>query len=349
MTNHRFVNDASVKRLIELWEDRYVPHWPTPPSKEDFVSVLQLVEVALPKGRAATVAKVQRSLELYSYSRIETSTLSSYIPKIVNWSNVQRLTQSVRQVYEKILEIYQDSSLPAVALLASPVLEMPPIEQLATELEFVIRELREEYTLAQDSCLLGFMTTSFHFCTRFVAKQLTTPELVLLSPYLQFVEEQVSIPWQRVCQAGAGHHPNSPIMTLVQQMIPLCQEIAETVYYRATELYPADRSRRGGLSDSGVMASTIRDLTMFQAYLWLCVLEESMAAIEQELIPLCLVVFPQIGVTWELVKQMLQLLIEEILLRAEPEPMHRLAPYTQAMQQMFSNVKTSTDSATCTN
>lgn len=341
MTNERPANSASVERLLELWADRYIPNWSSLHGEGNFLTVMQLVEVALPTGRAETVAKGRRYLQLYDDTAWrETNSLFSYIPNVVSMSEALSLTLFVRQVYEKILEIYQQQSLPAIALLISPALELPVVEHLAQELAPVLLELQQQYLLLQNPCAVGFITTPFHLSNQFVLSQLTAPERVLLSPYFKFVEEQVSIPWQRICTAAAQHHLDSPTLTLVEQMLPLSQEIAETVYGQATKLYPAYRSRRGGLSDPTVAVSMIRDLNMFQGYLWLCVLEESMAAVEQELIPLCVKVFPCIDVSWELVRQVLQLLVEELLTRMEPGPRHRLRPYVQAMQQLFFNLET---------
>jgi hypothetical protein len=78
---------------------------------------------------------------------------------------------------------------------------------------------------------------------------------------------------------------------------------------------------------------------MFQAYLWLCALEGNMSAIEQELLPLCMMVFPSIEVSWELVEQLLPSLVTEIEERVSSEQMQLLMPYTQAMEQMFSNLE----------
>ena len=341
MTNKRPANSASVERLLELWADRYIPNWSTLHIEEDFLTILQLVEVALPSGRVETVTKVRGCLQIYyDIAWGETNTLFSYIPNVLKQSEALSLTFFVKQVYEKILEIYQQQSLPAIALLVSPALEMPVVEHLAKELDPVLLELQKQYLLVQNPCAVGFISTPFHFCNQFILSQLTAPEQVLISPYFKFVEEQVCIPWQRVCAAAAQHHLDSPTLALVQQMLPLSQDIAETVYRQASQLYFTHRSRRGGLSDRAVALSVIRDLDTFQGYLWLCVLEESMTAVEQELIPMCLKVFPCIDVSWELVRQVLQLLVEELLTRMEPEPMHRLVPYVQAMQQLFSNFET---------
>ena len=67
-----------------------------------------------------------------------------------------------------------------------------------------------------------------------------------------------------------------------------------------------------------------------------------MSAVEQELLPLCRMVFPSIKVSWELVEQLLPLLVIEIQARVSPAEMRILQPYTQSMQQLFSNVETKT-------
>jgi hypothetical protein len=48
-------------------------------------------------------------------------------------------------------------------------------------------------------------------------------------------------------------------------------------------------------------------------------------------------VFPSIDVSWELVEQLLPLLVAEIQVRVSPEQVQLLLPYTEAMQQLFSN------------
>ncbi len=63
-----------------------------------------------------------------------------------------------------------------------------------------------------------------------------------------------------------------------------------------------------------------------------------MKAVEEEFLPLCMMVFPSINVTWELVEQLLPLLVTEIQVRVSPAQMRLLEPYTQAMQKLFSNL-----------
>ncbi|MFB8790666.1 MAG: hypothetical protein U7123_17880 [Potamolinea sp.] len=62
-----------------------------------------------------------------------------------------------------------------------------------------------------------------------------------------------------------------------------------------------------------------------------------MTAVEYELLPLCVMVLPSVEVKWELSKQMIQLLIDEIEVYLSPAQINIVRPYTQAMQRLFSN------------
>jgi hypothetical protein len=65
-----------------------------------------------------------------------------------------------------------------------------------------------------------------------------------------------------------------------------------------------------------------------------------MASVQDELLPLCIMVFPAVEVSWELVEQMTQLLMDEVLARVSNEYKSLLVPYTTAMQQIFSKLET---------
>jgi hypothetical protein len=84
------------------------------------------------------------------------------------------------------------------------------------------------------------------------------------------------------------------------------------------------------------MVSSIRDVEMFQVYLWICVLENSIAAIQQELFPLCVMLYPPLKVRWELVRQMLHLLGNELQTRLTPPQQALFMPYFQSLWELFS-------------
>lgn len=75
---------------------------------------------------------------------------------------------------------------------------------------------------------------------------------------------------------------------------------------------------------------------MFQVYLWICVLENSIAAIQQELFPLCVMLYPPLKVRWELVRQMLHLIGNELQTRLTPQQQALFMPYFQSLWELFS-------------
>jgi len=350
----------STNQIINDWEKRYIPDLSTFSSEVNSLDIDELRILTSSEGRNQTVKKVRRLLELKcEVAGIKSNILFSYIPNIVKLADSAKLAQYIQLVYNRMLEIYQQQSHLSVPNSLSivirnfsgtidiysdafrqwimPAIGLPTTEYLAREIQPAIAQLRQQHLSADDPRTIGFVSTQFHFSTTFILSQLKLAEQVLLSPYFKFVEEQVCIPWQRVCSAALEHTPDSPQLTLVQQLLPASREIALRVHSRAAQLYPNHYSRRGKLNDPGVKASSIRDIEMFQAYLWLCVLEGSMAAVEQELLPLCTMVFPSIDVQWELVEQITPLLLEEFRDRLEPEQINLLLPYAQAMHRLFSN------------
>lgn len=344
----RIADTASANRLIKLWAARYLPDLSILPARKGEFPVEALVRSASLAGRTQTVERTKRLLRLNcEIAGLETKSLFAYIPNIVNLAEARHLAHQVEQVYEAVLDIYLqqpppshylqfiDASSNLFSKLALPSLLLPTITNLAETLELILLEMQEQHLRARDRRTIGFITTQFHFSTREVLKQLTPCEQVLLTPYLKFVEEQVCIPWQRLCAAALDVVPGSPPFLLVEHMLPLSQKIAETVYEQALTTHHDATSRRGALGEPDIAASTIRDLNMFQGYLWLCVLENRMAAIEKELLPLCQVVFPSIGVSWELVESVLQLLVDEIQAHLKPDERTLLLPYTRAMQSIF--------------
>lgn len=209
------------------------------------------------------------------------------------------------------------------------------IKNLAAEIEKFLLRYQDQHIIAKDWRAIGFITTLLNFSNKLIIHQLTSAEKVLLCPYFKFVEEQVAIPYERVCAAAAKHQLGSKALTLVEQMFPMASEIASTVYCQLIQLFPHHRSKRGGLSNPDVAHSCLRDLDMFQAYLWLCVLEESLRPIERELVSLCVMVLPSVGVEWEMTDKWKRLLTDEIISRVQPEHKPLLLNYTQGMEQAF--------------
>ncbi|HEY9664518.1 MAG TPA: hypothetical protein V6C65_39250 [Allocoleopsis sp.] len=339
---------ASTNRLVRIWMLRYLPHLANLEMQDNRFPAAELITAASLEERTKTIATVRRILQINcERAGLETNSLYSYIPNIVHLSETRRITEAVRQVYEKLLDIYQqqeppshflkfiDNSFDLFSKLALPALMLPTVTQLAADVEPILLHIQQQHLHTQNPRTIGFLTTQIHFSTREILRHLNAYEQVLLSPYLKFIEEQVCIPWQRVCAAAAKHMTNSPTFIVVEFLLPLCHDIATQVYQQSLRLYPQHTSRRGTLLNPEIASSILRDLTMIQGYILLCVLEKNMAAIKQELIPLCVMVFPSVKVAWELVEGMLALLIREMLDRLSLEQKELLLPYTQATQDLF--------------
>lgn len=332
----------SVDRLVKLWADFYVLELPF---SGDVSFSRALSEASSPSARAQTISKLNNNvLDIRcQMAFMQTQTLYSYIPNVFNLSEAKRITQFAFRVYNKVLKIYQQHSFNDTLLIAGDhkshqrVWNVSTLMEVAYELEPILTVFQEQHKVSKDWRALGFMSTQLNFTNKLILQLLTPVERALLKPYLKFVEDQASIPWQQVCAAAAKYQLDSDSFIIVEQMLPMAEEIAQAVYHRLTQLFPDHKSRRGGLDNPDVAHSCLRDLKMFQAYFWLCVLEESMATIEQELLPLCIMVMAAVQVKQELSEQWTPLLIDEIIRRVNPEQGSLLQPYTQKIQEIFSD------------
>ncbi|KYC38488.1 hypothetical protein WA1_35450 [Scytonema hofmannii PCC 7110] len=337
----------STELLLKLWAERYTVDVSSLSKNPKFYG--ELVKAAWPEARALTAAKLLKTvLERTSYQAVlQAKSLYEYIPDIIDSQAEQRITQFACKVYQTLLSFYQQQSgivvTPIVKQMTSGNTEettlvlrtIPSIEKLFNELEQSLLKYQEQHFIAKEQRVLGFLTTLFNFTNQLLINQLTPAEKVLLCPYFKFLEEQVAMPWQRVCAAAAKHQLGSPALALVQQMFPIANEISSIVYCRLLQLLPNYRSLRGSLGHPDVAHSCLRDLDMFQAYLWLCVLEESLRPMEQELVPLCVMVMPSVGVKWEMTNQWKRQLVDEIESRVPPEQKPLLLNYTQGMESAF--------------
>jgi hypothetical protein len=339
LTTVEFVNNPSVERLLNLWAGRYQLDLSSL-SVNSTSSDNSLEQVASPQGRAATAAKMKENILNINCQMawIQTKTLYAYIPNILDLNEARLITQFAFRVYRKLLEIYQKQSQTGAKSNSEEALSalgMPAIQELAYALEPTLLMFQEQHMASKDWRSLGFMTTQLNFCNKLILKKLQPIEQTLLAPYLRFIEEQVAMPWQRVCIAAAKYEVGGAKLNLVEKMLPIAPEIAQAIYQRLLELLPNHRSRRGTLSNVNVMHSSLRDLNMFQAYLWLCFLEDSITPIEQELLPLCAMVVEGVNIKWEMTQKWCEVLASEILSRFTQEEKELLLPYTQQLEAVF--------------
>ncbi|MBW4624712.1 MAG: hypothetical protein KME49_04160 [Brasilonema octagenarum HA4186-MV1] len=337
----------SVELLINLWAQRYTVDVSSLSKNPKFYG--ELIKAALPEARALTAAKLLNKVlaRTTNQASIQAKSIHEYIPDIIDSHSEQRITQFACKVYQKLLKVYQQQS----GILVIPTSRetttnddqqttlllhtIPNIEKLVNEMEELLLRYQEQHVMARDRRVVGFLTTLFNFINQSLISELTSVEKVLLCPYFKFIEEYVATPWVRVCAAAAKHQLGSPALTLVKQMLPMASEISSMVYCQLLELLLNHCSLRGKLGDPQVTHSCLRDLDMFQGYLWLCVLEDSLKPIEQELVPLCVMVMPSVGVKWEMTDKWKRFLVDEIESRVQLEHKPLLLHYTQGMEEAF--------------
>jgi hypothetical protein len=338
----------SSELLVTLWAERYTVDVSSLSKNPKFYG--ELMKAALPESRALTAAKLLKNVleRTTNQAKILTKSLYDYLPDFVDSYLGQRITQLACQIYQKLLEVYQKQS----GIIVNPISRkrttegvaesftlslsaIPSIEKLANQLEPLFMKYQEQYIVAKDWRVLGFLTTMFNFINKLLINHLTPVEKILLCPYFKFVEEHIALPWQRVCAASAKHELGSAAFSLVEQMFPLTSEISSTVYCQLLQLFPTHCSLRGGLSQPSIAHSCIRDLDMFQAYLWLSILEESLRPIEQELVHLCVMVLPSVGVAWEMTDRGKKVLMNEIESNVQPQHKFLLLSYIQGLEEAF--------------
>jgi hypothetical protein len=137
------------------------------------------------------------------------------------------------------------------------------------------------------------------------------------------------MPLQRVYTAAAKLDCHSVVLMAVQHLLPNSTYIAKNITQKVIELYSAYLSYSGYLNNAKVTISSIRDVEMFQVYLWVCADKGNIAAIQQELFPFCVMLYPTLKVSWEIIRQMLHLLGSKISERLNTEQANTLMPCFQ--------------------
>lgn len=336
----------TTERLIQIWAKRYVPDLSSLSITQDPEICDRLLAATSPDGRSQTVKKLtQRLVDVNcQFAGIRAKTFHEYIPNIVDLNEARRLTEFAAKVYLKLLQVYQSPLPPSESLkikisttAEAPLSAwgIPEVMDLAKALNPLLRDYQRQHILSKDWRALGFLTTQWNFSNLLLQEKLLPVEKVLLSPYLRFVEEQVALPWQRVCEAAAAYDLHSPVFRMVEQIMPKSSAIAASTFKQLVQEFPDHHSRRGLLTEQGIIHSCLRDLEMFQGYLWLCVLKGHLEPIQQELVALCVMVMQSMDVKWELTERWNQVLIREIMRHLTLDQQTLFERYAEGLEDSF--------------
>ncbi|NEU74700.1 hypothetical protein PI95_019600 [Hassallia byssoidea VB512170] len=185
-------------------------------------------------------------------------------------STVMKLKSEDELLYKKALEIYTEQVAPS---------------QLATAISANVGAMRRKYT-KDDPRVFGFVNMQFHYTSQMLLEPLSSIERclttsrsasTLVGAYFKVIDDRMYMPLQRAYAAAAKHDYDSHALSAVQQLLPLSTQIAKNVFQKIVEIYPNYRSYTGLSSDSMVKTSLLRDVEMFQVYVWVCALEKDIS------------------------------------------------------------------------
>lgn len=278
------------------------------------------------EGRQHTAKKLTRSLKLASaqaWSHTEALLADEVHRHRINaaWIDPWGIAADTHALFEKALQAYQQ-------------------RQTARRLSVIVGEdcgqMRQTYTL-QDPRIIGFVSMQFHYTGRMLLGQLTPQEQVLFEPYIKVMDDHLYMPLRDAYAAAADHAPDSAPLLAVQKLLPITTKIAYRVCQRVQHLHPNCYTLTGNLRSRPVMISSIRDAEMFQVYLCLCVLENSLRSVQEQLFPLCVMLYPRLRVNWQLVRDMLQSMDWEIQSLLPEADQRQIMPHLHALTDMFAH------------
>ncbi len=321
--------------LASLWAQRYCQTLESleplaigePVFDQSSPPLVGLAIVSTGQGRTQTIQKLQTRLNYAianAWMQVEPLISEEMRRHGLNLQLIDpwEMIQDIRQLYQQTLTAYAEAIAPS---------------RLAIVLGTEFGDIRQKYAQIEPRSL-GFVTLLFYFTGQYLLSHLILAEKTLFTPYLRVMDDYMYIPLQELYTAAAQNPPHSQNLQAVQHLLPISTRIARSVYEQALCKYPHYQSYSGALNSPKVRASSIRDIEMFQIYLCLCVLEGNLRCIQQELFPLCLVLYPQLKVRWELVQDMLLGIFWEVHHQLSPVDVQVFLPYMRSLIEIFAAI-----------
>ena len=322
-TQHQSL-ESNYHSLAVLWAKKYYLSV-TRDNSQERANHESLEEVNSEIGRRKTANKLMQNLTLASaqaWSLTETL-LSEEIrrhginPELIN---PLEIAADTRNLFQKAWEAYANGA---------------PPERLSVLVGKDCGRVRQKYT-SQDPRAIGFVSMQFHYTGQKMLGWLSPAEQALFSPYLKVMDDHMYMPLQAAYEAAANHEESSPALLAVQHLLPISSRIAYAVYDRVIRQHPGYETYSGSLRSETVKISSIRDVEMFQVYLCLSVLEGNVYSVQQELFPLCVMLYPRLNVSWALVQEMLNNILWEMHDRLSLDSVGPFLPYLRTLSEMFS-------------
>jgi hypothetical protein len=312
----------SLVNLAQLWAKRYVDKLGQSDTTQDSSAA---GNTDSPYRRNLTASKLSNSLKFSTasaWSKTE-QLLSGQVQRhhidlglIDPWE----IAQDTHRIYEQMLKDYQEGL---------------PANRLTITVGSQIGRMRKKYT-ANDPRILGFVSMQFHYSGQLLLAELSEAEQNLVAPYLKVLDDHLYMPLQRAYEAAGNYSLVSPVISAVEHLIAESTNMAWAIYSKVLSIHPQHQCLTGLLSSETVTISAIRDIEMFLIYLCLCSLEKDINSLQDELFPLCVMLYPALKVDWDVIRLMFKLMRRQIQSCLSPVDISVLLPNLDAMTIMFS-------------
>ncbi|APB34025.1 hypothetical protein GlitD10_1700 [Gloeomargarita lithophora Alchichica-D10] len=311
MSSHRFSQDKGEAELAGLWSKKYVSN---------------LLDAAWSQTQSANLPeKVNQNLRFASSQA---------------WTRTETLLAGELQRHRldsKLIDpwkIASDSQVLIQRVADAYIARISP-SRFYVQMQSEVGAIRQSYT-ARDPRVLGFMSMQFHYTGLAVLDLLSPEERLALNEYLKVLDDLLYLPLQRTYVAAAGYEFHAPPLVAVRELLPLITEQAEGICANVSQQLSGYTCYSGTLDNLMVRVSSVRDVEMFQMYLCLVVLEGNLSAIQAELFPLCVMLYPPLRVNWSLVRLLVTLLDNSMQHRLSPASYGLFRPNLQVLEAMFS-------------
>jgi Phycobilisome protein len=317
---------SNLHSLPAIWARKYFVAVTSDYDAAQVKKLDRLSDYEAPEGRQYTTEKLMQNLKLstaQAWSMTENLLSEEILRHGIDPSLLDpwKIAADSHQLFEKALVAYSNR------LTA---------QRLAVIVGDDCGQLRQKYT-TEDPRAIGFVSMQFHHTGKILLGQLEPAERSLFAPYLKVMDDHMYMPLRDAYQAAAKHEPDSPALLAVQNLLPISSRIAHRVCDQIRRLNPGYQTLSGSLNSSAVRTSSIRDAEMFLVYLCLCVLEGDVSAVQRQLFPLCIMLYPRLNVKWQMVQDMLQVMGWEMYGQLPAESMTILIPYLRTLTEMFSS------------
>lgn len=309
--------ESQLPSLSEIWAKKYVNQLH---ERDQVLTSLSTAEARV--ELAKHLVDILRSVSAQAWNKTETL-LSHEVRRhdiesglIDPWS----ISKDVHQVYDQALAAYANQVTP---------------QRFSVLVSKEIGEIRQRYT-AVDPRVIGFVSMQFHYCGHLLVEQAPTGNRKGLQEYFKVVDDLLYMPLHRAYAAAAKYDYHHPRLEALRTALPATSRIANNIVHKVNLYCPDYVCSTGPLNSERVRISSVRDVEMFQIYLWTCVLEQNIAPITQELFPLCTMLYPTFKVSWSLVRLLINLLDQELSACLKSEHMKYYEPHYQALLNMFS-------------